>query len=234
MSNYYREWRFDRAVGKIVGIDPLDPAHLPGEYWRFIDNAQGQLDRLEEHRADLPRPAIKLLSYEENRIAEALDYNPDGSLRLIHQYLYDANGRLVDRLEFDCGEISRGHVVSIWNEAGLESAEIAYDLNQRMHSKHTYQYDDRGRLIRAHYYDAQDQLSGWRELGYDQWDWVISKAWFGPDGQLRSRYCQDYAQDGQLCRARLYNGQGELLSEQPVVAGRATSEKRQPVPTPGG
>ncbi len=68
----------------------------------------------------------------------------------------------------------------------------------------------------------------------DQWDRVISKAWFGPDGQLRSRYCQDYAQDGQLCRARLYNGQGELLSEQPVVAGRATSEKRQPVPTPGG
>lgn len=234
MAEYFREWRFDRAIGQIVGMDSLDPHQLPRDYWRFVKNAQGQLDRLEEHRADLPRPAIKLLSYEGDRIAEALDYNPDGGLRLIHQYCYDANGRMVDRLEFDCDEVSRGHVVSEWSEAGLETAESAYDADQRLRSKHTYQYDERGRLTRARYFDSRQQLSGWRELAYDELDRVISKAWYGPDGQLRSRYCQEYGGDGQLCQARLYNGQGELLSERPVEGGRVTSERRRPAPTPGG
>ncbi|MBS2038920.1 hypothetical protein JST97_28315 [bacterium] len=213
MAGFFREWRFDRALGQIYGFDPLDPARLPAEYWRLVDNSRGQLERIEEHRPELSRPAIKLLSWEDGRIVEALDYNPDGSLRLIHQYIYGADGHMVDRLEFDGEENSRGHVVSVWDQNGLEVAEIAYDPNQRLQSKSTYQYDELGRVCLARYYDAHEKLNGWRQLFYDGNDRVIEKHWYGPDGKLRSRYCQEFTPDGQVSQARLYNGQNELLSE---------------------
>lgn len=218
MAGYFREWRFDRSVGQIIGLDPLDPARLPAEYWRFVDNPQGQLVRIEEHRAELSQPAIKLLTWEEGRIVEALDYNPDGGLRLIHQYIYNAQGYMVDRLELDGEERSRGHVVSVWDENGLEVAEMAYDPNQRLQSKHTYEYDEQGRLCRARYYDNSERLTGWRQLAYDGDDRVVEKRWYGPDGKLRSRYCQEFDGDGQVSQARLYNAENELLSERTFVA----------------
>lgn len=118
MAGYFREWRFDRSVGQIIGLDPLDPARLPAEYWRFVDNSQGHLERIEEHRPELSQPAIKLLTWEEGRIVEALDYNPDGGLRLIHQYIYNAEGYMVDRLELDGEERSR----DTWFRSGTRTA----------------------------------------------------------------------------------------------------------------
>lgn len=212
----YRNWLFDRGSGVIVGIQALDQGALPAEHWRLIKDPRGRVVRIEEHRADLDTPAVKQLHYESEQsrqVVEARDYNPDGSLRLVHRYLYDPTGRVIDRLEFDGQMQSRGHVVSVWDEHGREVEEVVYDNFGRLQGRHQYGYDARGCLVLEKIFSPNGTLEGIRTLAYDQSERVIEKCWHDSQGQLKSRYCHEYSPDDQICRTRLFNKEGTLVSE---------------------
>lgn len=214
---FFREWRFDRRRGAIEGLHPVDPERMPFQHCRLVTDASGRLVRLEEHRQEYALPAIKLLGYadEENpRIAEALDYNPEGSLRLIHRYFYDESGRMIRRDELNGEEQPRGHVASTWDEAGNEVEECAYLPNGQVHSRHCYEYDDAGNLVREKIFDGKGAHEGTREMDYDDRGNVVEKRWFTPDGTLQSRFVHSFDADSRVIRSELHGGDGECRAAQ--------------------
>jgi len=213
----FRAWRFDRTRGGIEGLHPLDDENLPYEHCRLVSDEQGRLIRLEEYKPGSPLPAVKLLGYESpeaERILEALDYNPDGTLRLIHRYVYDETGRMVDRIELDGEEGPRGHVTSTWDEQGNEVEECAYRPDGRVHARHAYGHDEQGRLTLERIYDGDGQLQGTRELDYDDRDNVTEKRWHGPDGALQTRFVHVYDDASRIVRSELYGADGALRGSQ--------------------
>lgn len=220
---YYRDWRFDRSCGEIRGLGEFDANQLPGDHWRLVEDSQARIIRVEEHRADQECPAMKLLRYESaesRRIVEALDQNPDGTLRLIHRYCYDEKGRMIDRLELDGQKRSRGHVESVWDEQGREVEEVVYDRIGRLQGRHRYAYDPQGRMVLEQIFAANGTLSGTRRMVYDERGRLTEKLWH--DGhRLRSRFVHAYSDTDEIVRSRLYNGKGVLLTES---AGPPTSE----------
>lgn len=217
---FFREWAFDRSKGEIRGLGALDARHLPARHCRLVVDADrsGLLMRLEEHRPGQELPAIKVLGYgpePSRQIAEALDYNPDGSLRTIHKYLYDEQGRLIDRHEFDGQGQPRGRVESHWDEQGREAAEVVFTAQGECREIHRYAYDAQGRRSEEREFDGQDTLRGVRQLRYDEAGRVSEKLWLAPEGQLQSRFVHEYEGDI-LVAVRLYDAQGVLLGRQPV------------------
>lgn len=206
---FFRGWRFNRAIGLIEGLYELDPMRVPREHCRLVEDDEGRLVRLEEYRGDGDLPAIKVFGYspEDPRILEALDYNPDGSLRLIHRYIYDLDGPMVDRVELDGSGTPRGHVVSSW-ENGLETSETAYDPAENVVAKHCYEYDGAGNIIRETVYRGDGSLQGKRELDYDERGNVVEKRWYSPDGSLQTRYVHTFDEQDLLATSVLYGGDG--------------------------
>ncbi len=213
---YFRAWRFDRARGCIVGVRPLDPDRLPRDHVRFVEDEQGRLLRLEEHHPDLELPAVKVLGYateDGGAIVEALDYRPDGTLRLIHRYEYDALGRMSRRVELDGEGGGRGCVTSAWDGAGHEIEEAAYADDGSLRARHRYENDEQGRIVREQVFDAADHLQGTREIDYDAAGNVAEKRWFSAAGRLESRFVHTYDDGGNLTASSLYDGDGALRNQ---------------------
>lgn len=209
----YRAWRFNRRIGNVEGLHPLDAERLPYEHCRLIHDERGRLQRLEEYRPEFGAPAIKLFGYdspESDHIAEALDYNPDRSLRTIHRYEYDAQGRMADRVELDGHERPRGHVTSIWDENGHEVEECVYRADGAVRARHCYECDARGFLTVERIYDGEGNLQGRREIDYDDQENVLEKRWHTPDGILQSRYVHVYDGQSRAVRTQLFDGDGTL------------------------
>lgn len=209
----FRAWRFNRSTGNVEGTHPLDRERLPLEHCRLIYNEAGRLLRLEDYRAEYVAPAVKLFGYnspESDHIAEALDYNPDGTLRTIHRYEYDSVGRMIDRVELDGNERLRGHVTSSWDENRHEIEECVYRADGAVRSRHCYQHDERGFLTVEHIYDGEGNLEGWREIGYDDRENVLEKRWYTPDGALQSQFMHAYDGQSRVVRSQLFDGDGTL------------------------
>ena len=213
----YRAWRFVRQNGSLEGLFPLDPEALPWEHCRLVhDDENGLLIRLEEYRPGLPTPEVKVFGYnspEDPVIREAVDYNPDGSIRLIHRYDYDEAGRMMDREELDGQGNTRGHVESSWDE-DKEIEERVYTAEETLRSTHRYGYDEAGNVISEEILGPDGSPQGRREMAYDARGNVTGKSWFGPDGVLRTRYVHTYDDQDRIVRSQLYGPEGELRGEQ--------------------
>lgn len=203
----FRAWRFNRATGRIEGLHEIDPECVPYKHCRLIESPEGQLLRIEEYRGDGELPAIKVFGYEEGdgRIKEALDYNPDGSLRLIHRYVYDGDGPMCDRIELDGEGAPRGHVVSTW-EGSVEVAETAYSPQETIVTRHEYGYDAAGNVTVERIYNGDGALQGTREIDYDERANVLEKRWHNAEGVLQTRYTHTYDDDDLLLTTVLYGG----------------------------
>lgn len=203
---FFQDWKFDRSAGKIVGLTPLDPDRLPEGYWCLVLDEWGRASELEEHRPDLAEPAVKVFHYDgegAGPIRKALDFNPDGSLRLIHQYFYDQRGRMVDRRELDGKKQPRGHVESLWDDHDREVQEVVYDRRGCLQARHYYAYDDQKRLIEEKIFAGDGSLRGTRKLLYNSLGQLCEKQWYNSQGQLRSRFLHHYDESGQLVQSQL-------------------------------
>ncbi|MBI3926458.1 MAG: hypothetical protein HY319_13035 [Armatimonadetes bacterium] len=226
---YFRGWRFNRQSGGIEGLWPLDPEQLPFEHCRLVYDEQGRLACIEEHGRDRPLPAVKVLGYasqDSSRIVEALDYNPDGSLRLIHRYVYDEEGRMCDRVELDGEGKPRGHVASVWAD-GAEAEERVYSHREELTWVHQYEYDGQGRVIRERILAGGETLDGVREMDYDPAGNVIEKRWLDPAGELQSRFMHSYDDRGLILTSTLMGSDGEVRGRKTFEydeAGNVTSE----------
>lgn len=211
-TRYYRAWRFNRETGLIEGIHELAADLRPHVHCCLLSD-NGRLVRLEEYRDRSGRPFFKILGYgfgRDPRIMEALDYNPDGTLRMGHKYIYDGDGPMVDRIEFSGEGTPRGHVTSRW-ENGHEVEETAWDADNQMRNRHVYGYDAAGNLTREQIYEPDGSLQGTRELDYDAAGNVIEKRWYAPDGTLQSRFVHQFSADNDLLATTLYDGEGVKL-----------------------
>jgi hypothetical protein len=210
----FRSWRFNRWTGRIEGIHELSPQCCPHVHCRLVED-QGRLLRLEEYRADRTEPFIKVFGYSgdgDDRILEALDYDPDGSLRLVHQYVYHDGGPMIDRIELAADGSPRGHVTSRWDD-GIEVEETAYDTREVIRNRHCYQYDEVGNLVRESVLDRDGRLEGIREMEYDVRGNLVEKRWYSADGTLQSRFVHAFRADDLVALTTLYDGNGAVLGQ---------------------
>lgn len=214
MEGYFRAWRFDRRTGTIEGLWPLDPLRLPVEHCRFVPDEGGRLGRLEQYKVGEAAPAVKVFGYDPEapgRIAEAVDFDPDGSPRLIHRYHYAPDqGWMTSREEFDGEGNHRGWVESVWDPEGREVEERVFTAGGEVRNVHRYSHDARGRVVREEIFGPNQVPEGHRELAYDDRDNVLEKRWHDATGQLRTRYVHEYDEADRVVATHLYGGDGQL------------------------
>ena len=129
-----------------------------------------------ENQKDDGRDVIKVDYDAQNRIIKAYYYN-DGSstntLDYTSEYTYNADGRIIKKIDRDAGVNSTGYSLYEYNAAGKLTAEKIYYINGTLKEQEEYLYDNMNRLIRENQYYLQSQtnllvLSSW----HTRWEYT--------------------------------------------------------------
>ena len=173
---------------------------------------------------------FKIVSYYENDIIVKQEkYNPTGSLINYSEYIYNEDGNILKQLSYNAEDVLN-HKRLYSYENGLAITEDLYSA-ETLTRRYINEYDADGNRINRKRYDINgvlDQeriydidLNTYKEIGYDEDNAVVSRAFGQYDKKGRIIKSTAYTMDGSIQTESgwIYDDKGLLIKEELVVAG---------------
>ncbi len=173
---------------------------------------------------------FKIVSYYENDIIVKQEkYNPTGSLINYSEFIYNEDGNILKQLSYNAEDVLN-HKRLYSYENGLAITEDLYSA-ETLTRRYINEYDADGNRINRKRYDINgvlDQeriydidLNTYKEIGYDEDNAVVSRAFGQYDKKGRIIKSTAYTMDGSIQTESgwIYDDKGLLIKEELVVAG---------------
>lgn len=189
----FQSWQLT-GKGRVVGVFPLAEGLQPDLYTEL------ELDKelvvgVKEYVEGSSRPLERKLTYDAQRRLQHSDYtDPSTGLSGRNSYEYDDRGCMSARQETDPQGRVRFRTLVRCDAQGRYLEEVVHDKRQRLQERHTYEYDDRGNVVKDVKYVGADgkQLEGYFLISHDDRGRITRRAWHGADGKERNAFLYQY------------------------------------------
>jgi hypothetical protein len=226
-TRLFQGWRLN-GRGQVEGLRPIPSPAKPDERCELIYDQAGRVVEVREYEGRGAAPKVRGFTYDDaGRVVESHWRSDPQAPPERHAYHYDERGHLQRREEYNARGKLKYYILSRCDHRGRIVDETSYTPDDEPRSRHVYELDDQGRVLREEVHrtsKGKTRLEGVFHCTYDQRGNLTRKEWWREGKTLANAFLYTYDDRGFLTEV-------VLLQDDEIAFRRRITRDAQGNPT---